>query len=438
MATPALLSVAARARERLTARYDFDCILGQSAVFRQAIEQGRTAARNHLPVVLSGESGTGKELLAQAIHAASSRRAGRFVAINCGSIPQQLMEAELFGYEPGSFTGAKRTGNSGRFEDADGGTLLLDEVSELPAQAQTTLLRVLQEKEVVRLGSSRPRRVDVRVIAATNKPLGEEIQSKRFRLDLYYRLNVLPISLPPLRARASDVDLLAQAFLAEASRDVGRVDLTFTADALDALRAHPWPGNVRELKNVILRAAATASRPQITAQDLQFDRAVDAPAAGETLWDALIRSERDATDAAHRLRGALMFLAEATSDWERGAPMLSDDALQALHAYRTPGNERELREVVRELKAVVLRAVANAPRLRRPSRSAAPAALEPDEATQPVEAGEETLSDARQRAERSRLLEALGAHGGNRVRTAQHLGISRAGLYRLLDKHGLA
>jgi transcriptional regulator with PAS, ATPase and Fis domain len=435
MVQAAPLSSAARPREP-TARYDFDCILGRSAALRQVLERGRTAARNHLSIVLCGESGTGKELLAQAIHTASSRRAGPFVAINCGSIPAELMEAELFGYEPGSFTGAKRTGNSGRFEDADGGTLLLDEVSELPAQAQTTLLRVLQEKEVVRLGGSRPRSVDVRVIAATNKPLGEEIQSKRFRLDLYYRLNVLPITLPPLRERADDVALLALAFLAEASRDLGRTELTFTADALDALRAHPWPGNVRELKNVVLRAAATCPRPRIAAGDLQFDRAMEGQEVGETLWGALVRSERNAADAAHRLRSALAFFAEAASDWERGEPMLTAEALQSLHAYRTPGNERDLKNVIRELKRVILAAVENAPRA--PSPSTVATAGAPATASAPEEPSQETLSEARHRAERSKLLEALGAHGGNRVRAAQHLGISRAGLYRLLDKYGVS
>jgi transcriptional regulator with PAS, ATPase and Fis domain len=419
------------------ARYDFDCILGQSPIFRQALERGRTAARTDLPVVLSGESGTGKELLAQAIHTAGSRRARPFVAINCGSIPEQLVEAELFGYEPGSFTGAKPTGNPGRFEDADGGTLLLDEVSELPTQAQTTLLRVLQEKEVVRLGGSRPRAVDVRVIAATNRPLGEEVHSKRFRLDLFYRLNVLPIALPPLRERADDVSLLAQAFLGEAARDVGRGELTLAVDALDALRAHAWPGNVRELKNVILRAAATAPRPRIEAQDLQFDRAAGPPAGGETLWAALLRSERDATAAGHRLRAAILLFAEVASDWERGAPLLTADDLQALDAYRAPGNERELKGVIRELKAVIMGAAANAPRLRQHSRHVPADGRGPVAASAPRAPAEGTLSDALQKAERSKLLEALAAHGGNRVRTAQHLGISRAGLYRLLDKHGL-
>ncbi len=252
--------------DRSSARYDFGRILGNSTRLRHAVQLAMTAARNDLPVVLTGESGTGKELFAHAIHGDSGRRKKPFVPVSCGSIPSELLEAELFGYEPGTFTGARREGNPGRFEDADGGTLFLDEVSELAPPAQTALLRVLQEKEVVRLGGSMPRPVDVRVVAATNKPLEEEMHAGRFRSDLYYRLNVLWIAVPSLRERGDDVSLLAQVFLDEA--DVERRGFTLSDDAIEALRAYAWPGNVRELRNVILRAAAVAQRPQITAQDL--------------------------------------------------------------------------------------------------------------------------------------------------------------------------
>jgi transcriptional regulator of acetoin/glycerol metabolism len=307
----------ARARPKPAARYEFSRILGRSPEVRQAVELARTAARNDLPVVLFGESGTGKELFAHAIHSASGRQGAPFIAVNCGSIPDQLVEAELFGYEAGTFTGARREGNAGRFEDASGGTLFLDEVSELPPPAQTALLRVLQEREVVRLGGSTPRRVDVRVVAATNKPLDVEIREGRFRRDLYYRLNVLSIPVPPLRQRGEDIPFLALVFLAEAEVEVGRQNLTLAADAVEALQAHPWPGNVRELKNVILRAAATSPRPHITAEDLLLEGPEEtrpvAPApqavavasggaspapAGGTLRDAVLDSERAALMAA--------------------------------------------------------------------------------------------------------------------------------------------
>ena len=292
------------APDRPSARYDFGRILGNSTRLRHAVELAMTAARNDLPVVLTGESGTGKELFAHAIHGDSSRRRKAFVPVNCGSIPSELLEAELFGYEPGTFTGARREGNPGRFEDADGGTLFLDEVSELAPPAQTALLRVLQEKEVVRLGGSAPRMVDVRVVAATNKPLEEEMHAGRFRSDLYYRLNVLWIPVPALRERDDDVALLAQLFLDEA--DVERRGLSLSVDALDALRAHHWPGNVRELRNVILRAAAVALRPQITAPDLLLG-----PSSGDA-----------PTDSRHR-RGELR---ESGLELERGALITALDS----------------------------------------------------------------------------------------------------------------
>ncbi len=254
---------------RPSARYDFASILGESAPLRRAVALAMTAARNGLPVVLSGESGTGKELFAHAIHATSDRRSGPFVPVNCGSIPSQLLEAELFGYEAGTFTGGRREGNPGRFEDADGGTLFLDEVRDLPPPGQTALLRVLQEKEIVRLGGSSPRAVDVRVIAATNEPLEDEVRSGRFRSDLYYRLNVLWIPIPSLRERVDDIPALAQVLLDEA--DAERRGLVLAPDAVEALQAYPWPGNVRELKNVLQRAAAVALQTQITARDLLLE-----------------------------------------------------------------------------------------------------------------------------------------------------------------------
>lgn len=249
-------------------RWGFDQILFESEAMRRAVELARVAARNALPVVLFGESGTGKELYAQAIHGGGQRAGGPFVAVNCGSIPAPLLEAELFGYEAGTFTGGRRDGNAGKFEEANGGTIFLDEVSELSPTGQTALLRVLQEREVVRLGGSTRRRLDVRVVAATNKELKVEVAERRFRQDLFYRLDVLSIPIPPLRQRVEDIPGLAQAFLEQAEAEVGRSGLAFTDEAIAALQAFPWPGNVRQLRNVVLRAAATAPRQEIGALDL--------------------------------------------------------------------------------------------------------------------------------------------------------------------------
>ncbi|HEY6002324.1 MAG TPA: sigma 54-interacting transcriptional regulator, partial [Anaeromyxobacter sp.] len=260
--------VAAPSAERPVARYAFEQILGRSEAIGGAIAIARMAARNELPVVLRGESGTGKELFAQAIHSDSSRAGGPFVAVNCGCIPAALLEAELFGYEPGTFTGGRRDGNAGKFEKAAEGTIFLDEVTELPTQAQAALLRVLQEREVVRLGGSSPRRIDTRVIAASNASLADAVRTGRFRADLYYRLNVLPIAIPPLRERREDVALLARAFLKEAEAEVGRSGLSFSDDAVASLEAYPWPGNIRELRNIVLRSAATAATSVIAPADL--------------------------------------------------------------------------------------------------------------------------------------------------------------------------
>ena len=279
-------------------RSAFDRLQGTSSALRAAVELARTAARTPLPIVLDGESGTGKELFARAIHAESARHAGPFVPVNCGAIPETLIEPELFGYQDGAFTGARRGGAPGRFEDAHGGTLFLDEVNELSPRSQAALLRVLQEGEVVRVGGGPPRAVNVRLVAATHRPLAEEVRAGRFRPDLYYRLNVLPISVPPLRDRDEDVILLARAFLAEAAVEVARPGLRLAPEASAALRRHSWPGNVRELRNVILRAAATASDDLVTARHLVIDGQPERPedhhstTPSATLRGAVLESER--------------------------------------------------------------------------------------------------------------------------------------------------
>jgi transcriptional regulator with PAS, ATPase and Fis domain len=290
-------STARRARQApARRRYGFASIRGESSALRKAIELARLASANALPVTLFGESGTGKELFARAIHDEGPRADGPFVAVNCGAIPPTLLEAELFGYERGTFTGGSAEGRAGRFEDADGGTLFLDEVSELAAPAQTALLRVLQEREVVRVGTSVARRVDVRIVAATNRPLLGEVQARRFRRDLFYRLNVLPIEIPPLRDRGEDIRLLADALLEEVAAEVGRGALTLEPCAYEALARHPWPGNVRELRNVLLRAGATAGSHVIREGDLHFDELPSEVGVGAAGGQA---------GAARLLRGAL-------------------------------------------------------------------------------------------------------------------------------------
>ncbi|MGB0774882.1 MAG: sigma-54 interaction domain-containing protein, partial [Akkermansiaceae bacterium] len=230
-------------------------------------------ARTDAPVLVSGESGTGKELVANAIHEYSPRAKAPFIAINCGAIPENLLESELFGHEKGSFTGAISQ-RAGVFEQCDGGTLFLDEVGDMPASVQVKLLRVLQDGTFTRVGGHDLQKSDVRIVAATNKNLAAEVADDRFREDLYYRLNVVEIHLPPLRARAEDIPLLADHFLRLTTRRNGLPEMRLSAEAHEHLAAHLWPGNVRELENTIARACALASNELLLPADIQFTRPI--------------------------------------------------------------------------------------------------------------------------------------------------------------------
>jgi DNA-binding NtrC family response regulator len=243
-------------RERAAVREAFHHIVGRSLRVREVYEQVRQVADTTATVLISGESGTGKELVARAIHSRSARRERPFVTLNCGALPETLLESELFGYERGAFTGALAT-KAGRIEQADGGTLFLDEVGEMSPKTQVEFLRVLQEREVRRLGGTRVLTVDVRFIAATNKDLQAAVRAGAFREDLYYRLAVLPIALPPLRDRLEDIPVLAAAFLREFCAKYGRTEKHFSPAALQLLREHAWPGNVRELRNLVERLVVT-------------------------------------------------------------------------------------------------------------------------------------------------------------------------------------
>jgi len=228
-------------------------LIGSSPNFLEVVEQLRTVASAHCAVLIRGETGTGKEVIARGIHDASTRRQQRFVAINCSAIPAALIESELFGHERGAFTGAL-THRIGRFQSADGGTLFLDEIGELPIELQPKLLRAIQQQEFERVGSSQTTRVDVRIIAATNQNLEEMVAERRFRMDLYYRLNVFPIWLPPLRERATDIPLFIDHFLRTIGGRYGKSIDHVSDDVLEAILRYEWPGNIRELQNFIERS----------------------------------------------------------------------------------------------------------------------------------------------------------------------------------------
>jgi formate hydrogenlyase transcriptional activator len=234
-------------------------IVGRSRALQRVLEQVELVAPTDAPVLITGESGTGKELIAQAIHFASTRRTQLLVSVNCASVPRELFESEFFGHVRGAFTGALRD-RDGRFGRADGGTILLDEVGEIPVELQSKLLRVLEVGEIERVGDDRKRRVDARVLAATNRDLGRDVHAGRFRQDLFYRLCVFPIRIPPLRERREDIAPLATHFFQRATRRLRRPDVALTDAAIERLEAYAWPGNIRELRNVIERAVILSRR----------------------------------------------------------------------------------------------------------------------------------------------------------------------------------
>jgi len=262
-------------------------LIGSSTKFRSVLDQIDLVAPVDCTVLIQGETGTGKELIARAIHEASPRRQNRFVALNCAAIPSTLLESELFGHERGAFTGAVAQ-TMGRFQSAERGTLFLDEIGDLPLELQPKLLRALQEKQVERLGSGRTCQVDVRVIAATNQDLWRMVQERRFRPDLYYRLNVFPIHLPSLREREDDIPILVEHFVQKfAQRQGKRIDCV-PDEAMESLKRHDWPGNIRELQNVIERAVIMTTGPVLELQT----RALMTQRAGSALTGTLEAAER--------------------------------------------------------------------------------------------------------------------------------------------------
>ncbi len=245
------------------AHYSWESIIGDSQIIKEAKYLGEKASETDSTVLITGESGTGKELFAHAIHNDSKRQDFPFIKINCGAIPYDLLESELFGYIEGAFTGSKRGGQIGKFELADKGSIFLDEIGDLPMNMQVKLLRVIQEKEVQKLGDSRTIKVDIRIIAATNKNLKEQVEKKLFREDLYYRLNVMSVEVPSLKRRITDIEKLSEHLIKKISRHLGKYVTGISEEAFEILKNHHWPGNVRELENVLERAINLCEEKEI-------------------------------------------------------------------------------------------------------------------------------------------------------------------------------
>jgi len=303
LAVEALRDENRRMRDELDGRYQFDNIIGRSAAMRDIFQTVERVAPTRATVLLAGESGVGKDMIARAIHHHSPRSRHAFVKINCTALPENLMESELFGYEKGAFTGAA-VSKPGKFEQADHGTAFLDEIGDVPGNIQVKLLRILQERQFERLGSNLTRQVDVRVIAATNVDLRAALEEGRFREDLYYRLNVVPINIPPLRQRREDIPFLALHFVTKLSKELGSRPREISAAAVDRLLEHSWPGNVRELENTIERSLVLAAGDMLQPSDMRIEEARHAsvpaqaqPTAllpeGETLehWEQMIIKE---------------------------------------------------------------------------------------------------------------------------------------------------
>lgn len=299
-------------RKALEEQYTFSNIIGKSSRMQQVFSLIERVSKTASTVLIQGESGTGKELIARAIHFSSDRSKGRFLSVNCGAMPENLLESELFGHERGSFTGAVKT-KIGLFQEADGGTLFLDEISETTPGMQVKLLRVLQEKEIRKVGSTVEEKIDARIIAATNKDLLARIDEDRFREDLYYRINVIPIHLPPLRERQVDIPLLVDFFIDKHAEQMGIEPKRVSSQAMEQLEAYRWPGNVRELENLIERAMALSLYDKIEASDLPTQ--VRTGSARSSAIDSLPKVGLDLEGHLDEIRRELMIQALERTNW---------------------------------------------------------------------------------------------------------------------------
>ncbi len=298
---------AASERQQLAVNQNdnFHGMLGTSPLMQILFDKIRRAAATDFPVLIMGETGTGKEIISQTVHRLSQRREKPFVVINCGAIPEQLIESELFGHEKGAFTGA-HCSRKGKFEDANGGTVFLDEIGELPLAMQVKLLRTLQEATVERVGGRRPIPLSLRIVAATNVNLEQAVAAGHFRQDLYYRLNVIPLAAPPLRERQDDIAILARHFIEQESKSLRLARLTLSPASLTVMNGHPWPGNVRELKNAVRRALATVTGTVIRPADLGLSESGTAEGEEQgidSLAETRRRAEAEAVTQALTLSG---------------------------------------------------------------------------------------------------------------------------------------
>jgi transcriptional regulator with PAS, ATPase and Fis domain len=298
-------------------------------------------------VLLSGETGTGKEIFAQSIHNAGARREEAFVVVNCGAIPRTLIESELFGYADGAFTGAKRGGQAGKFEIADGGTIFLDEIGEMPLDMQTRLLRVIEEGTVQRIGDTRQIPVDVRIIAASNRELLDEVERGNFRRDLFYRLNVLPIRLPALRERKEDIPILVRLYMDKLSKKLNKKPVPIDQDYMDALSAQPWPGNIRELENMLELIINTERLPDLSGPAAQEAAGLPFPQGSARQRPSGLSTLEDA-EASH-IRSALSSAGNNVSHAAKSLGIGRNTLYRKMQRYRIAHSAEDARSVLEQL-----------------------------------------------------------------------------------------
>ncbi|MGE5397077.1 MAG: sigma-54 interaction domain-containing protein [Chitinophagales bacterium] len=320
------------------AKYSFDSITGQSTAINEAKRKAWDIAATSSPVLITGETGTGKELFAHAIHRESPYRNGPFISVNCASIPENLVESELFGYEEGAFTGARKGGKPGKFEMANGGTIFLDEIPELPMVIQSKLLRVLQEKEIERVGGTRVIPINARVISATNVSLEALIEEKKFRKDLYYRVNAFTINVPRLVERLEDIPILVSHFIRGFNREVGLKVSGTSGEAMEILQAYDWPGNVRELKSAVERACLDAKLGLIRADNLPH--IVEKLYGTTTEYDSRVFSLKSAREQAER-QAILRALGLCSNNKQKAARLLGINRAYLYHKMSDLGISQE-------------------------------------------------------------------------------------------------
>ena len=431
-------------RESIKERFG---IVGRSSALRNAIDRARLVARTDITVLIQGESGTGKELIAEAIHGLSARRRQSFVIVNCGAIPEGLIESELFGAEKGAYTGAVER-RTGYFEQADGGTIFLDEIGEMPPAAQVRLLRVLESGQFARVGASQLRKADVRILAATNKDLAHEVRAGRFREDLYYRLSTVLVETPPLRRRPEDILPLLETFLRRYAQKYDSPVKQLSADARELLMRYRWPGNVRELRNVAEQVEVLVQGKEVSAEDIRpYLRGVRTDQDRSALLPVVHKGGGAPMDAREReiiYRALFELRAQVRRMWEemkrRGA--VSGDETDEYPPpiedvpYEIEGDADALLWSGNDMDAGGRDAAEpEAPRTAAEDASAdeAKAEEETEESGEPEESEEETFPTL-EAAERKLIASALKAFDGNRRRTARTLGISERTLYRKLKE----